>query len=340
MPLSISSSNERLPAGPWWRTWLLAAGLAVGVLASYEAALRAHGFTPAVSDDARLWALARGHIHPEDPDEVVVIGSSRARSALDPATLAEVFGRPPVLLAVNASGCVPVLRDLAEDDTFRGLVLCEVTPAYFFNGVAAANAGTQADFVRRYRAQPAEAPLEERLQILVQESLAFRLSRPGPQEVVLSLLESGRWPEPPHTRTFADRSTFADYSKADLAKLNRLREQEARDAGGGAPPGPLGRDLAAIALMVRRIQARGGRVVFLFLPTGARVREIEGHNFPRPMYWDALVAETGAPAIHWRDYPELAGFDTPDGSHLDPRQAAEFTGRLLSILRPLLGKAL
>lgn len=311
--------------------------LAVGLLAPYEVVLRRLGFVPSVSEDARLWALARGRVRPDDPDEVVVVGSSRVRSALDTVRLAEAFGRPPVLLAVNASGCVPVLRDLAEDESFRGRIICEVTPAYFFKGLAAAGQGPQADFVQRYRSQTAEAPFEERLQIVVQEALAFRLSRLGPREILRSLADEGRWPETSHTRTFADRSTFADYAKADLPRLRRLREEEALGVGAGAAPEQLRRDLAAIAALVRRIQAHGGRVVFVMLPTGGRVRQIEDQGFPRRVYWDALVAATGAPAVHWLDYPELHGFGSPDGSHIDPRDATEFTRRLVPILKQQLG---
>ena len=39
------------------------------------------------------------------------------------------------------------------------------------------------------------------------------------------------------------------------------------------------------------------------------------------------------PAIHFEDYPGLSGYDCPDGSHLDVRDARKFTRALVRILR-------
>ena len=39
-------------------------------------------------------------------------------------------------------------------------------------------------------------------------------------------------------------------------------------------------------------------------------------TWPREVYWDRLAAHSRALAIHFEDYPHLAGFQCPDGSHL------------------------
>ena len=92
--------------------------------------------------------------------------------------------------------------------------------------------------------------------------------------------------------------------------------------------------------MVRRIEDRGGRVVFVKLPVSGELVRFEQKRFPRQRYWDVLAASTSAVTIHCADHPELAGFECPDGSHLDYRDARVFTrafGNMLSrrlLVRP------
>lgn len=83
---------------------------------------------------------------------------------------------------------------------------------------------------------------------------------------------------------------------------------------------------------VEKIQGRGGRVVFIRMPSSGEVRRIEFLTWPREKYWDQFAASIAAPAIHFEDYPSLSGFNCPDGSHLDENSARQFTRNLLKIL--------
>jgi hypothetical protein len=82
---------------------------------------------------------------------------------------------------------------------------------------------------------------------------------------------------------------------------------------------------------VERIRARGGDVVFIRLPY-AGVYEGEDERFPRDRFWDRLLRETGAIGVAWQDHRELQGYDTPDWSHLGPREAERYTRELTRIL--------
>jgi hypothetical protein len=83
---------------------------------------------------------------------------------------------------------------------------------------------------------------------------------------------------------------------------------------------------------VAAIQARGGRVLFVRLPVSGECLAYEEQTFPKQEYWDAFAARTSALCLHFRDLPALAGFDCPDTSHLDRRDAPRFTAALAKVL--------
>lgn len=87
---------------------------------------------------------------------------------------------------------------------------------------------------------------------------------------------------------------------------------------------------------VARIRARGGRVVFLRLPVTGPLLAREEQLAPRALTWDRLVRESGVPAIHFEEHPELRAFDCPEWSHLSAEDSVEFTRRLVPHLRAAL----
>jgi hypothetical protein len=87
-------------------------------------------------------------------------------------------------------------------------------------------------------------------------------------------------------------------------------------------------DADRIGALVRRIQARGGRVIFARFPTSGAVRVRENRLFPRREFWDTFIQRTGAMGLNYADSPALTRFQCAEGSHLDYREAASFTKTL------------
>jgi hypothetical protein len=73
-------------------------------------------------------------------------------------------------------------------------------------------------------------------------------------------------------------------------------------------------------------------VVFVRPPNAGPYHEFDEHVFPRAKTWDVLLAKTGAPGIHFEDYPELRGFDPPEWSHLKFTDAEKFTAALVPLV--------
>jgi hypothetical protein len=87
------------------------------------------------------------------------------------------------------------------------------------------------------------------------------------------------------------------------------------------------------AAAVKRIRARGGKVVFVRLPVCGDLKKLEDRATPRAGPWTRLLKESGAPGIYFEDYPELASFVCPEWSHLSAPDSVVFTHRLIPHLR-------
>ena len=83
---------------------------------------------------------------------------------------------------------------------------------------------------------------------------------------------------------------------------------------------------------IEKLEARGGKVVFVRWPTSGEHWQLDREYFPREKFWDRLAESTSALTIHFQDYATLRGFECPDTSHLDYVQAHLFTSALAEIL--------
>jgi hypothetical protein len=314
--------------------------MALAFLAPYEMYWRGRGMVPAITDDPQLWALARASVRPYDPTQIALLGDSRMREGIDTSVFAESFnGHMPVELAVDGSSAAPVLDDLSRDVTFRGTIVCELTPGVFF-GHFLSPTGKQALYLLQYREQTAATPCEAQLRTLVQSHLAFRLPNVSPR-LLLGALARGAVPElvPPSVHNLPDRSAHADFSKCDhIDRLEQRMLKISRDGMKTITAKKFQAELDQLEDMVSRIHGRGGRVAFVYFPCNGLVRQLEDEFYPRREYWDVLAARTRAVTVHFEDYPELRHFHCPDGSHLDHKDAVLFTQAFGTILRAKLAQ--
>ena len=93
---------------------------------------------------------------------------------------------------------------------------------------------------------------------------------------------------------------------------------------------------ADTVVAVEKLRARGGKIVFVRLPVSGGLKQIEDQITPRAKIWKPLLQQTNVPGIYFEDYPELAGFDCPEWSHLSAGDSVEFSKRLVPHLRTAL----
>ncbi len=331
---------------------LLALALLAGFIIAWETYLRSEGYRLAYNDDEALWAYHRGRIYQTAAASPVIVGSSRIKFGIDLAAWEAAAGAAPVQLAMVGTSPRPLLADLARDVNFRGTVLVGVTEGLFFSPTGGFQEQQARKSIAYYPtwslAQRAgfhiNRVLESRLLFLDEERFALRnlakrlrvADRPG----VFAL------PPFPLKFTTADFNRQTTITPEFLADTSLQHEQRAiwMHIFTKAPKMPMSDSVLSDIFTdtrtdVAKIRARGGKVVFVRMPSSGEVWELEKQVFPREKYWDRLLKETGAPGIHFSDFPELARYQCPEWSHLSPADAKTFTRDLIRILAQLPGSS-
>ena len=303
MPSSTSNSNHRIADRPWLGIWLAAMLISLGFLGAWEVYWRGQGFSPALKDDPHLWAMNRALLEEHLPPKLALIGASRIQQGLHLDSLRKKLGSAePVQLAIPGLSPLPLLRDLAEDRNFHGTVLCDVTPSLLF--VESDYGGPNVelwgkrmiDAYHRHKngGRPAYSWMEDRINLWVQEHFVFAGSSASARTLSRNLASGSEAPTPPHWWVTRDRMQIADYSKIDVEAFKQSRIA-ATEAEVPASEEILWRRIQEMKDLVQTIQARGGAVIFLRLPSTGALREVERKKFPKTKYWNILAEHVGAP---------------------------------------------
>lgn len=328
-----------------WRSIAVAALGAVALLTfGWEAYWRSRGFeTGDFNNTNGLWADARRHA---TGDATVMIGSSRILFDVNLDVWEEISGVRPVQLALEGTSPRVFLKDLADDEKFKGLVIVGVTAPIFFTR----EGGLRASAMQYARDETIAQRVDHALMIGLERVFAFidEQTRPKRQIQIWPLpLREGMKPR------FDPRKLESLDVDRGAQMWSRLETDPAyREEARGQwlvgfqvmapPPGPDGKPAAmpdaAIDAVIRevkqnveKIRARGGDVAFLRFPYDGPWMQMEDNAFPRARFWDRLVSGVDALGIAWQDYPELQGYDLPEWSHLSASEAERYTRALAPI---------
>jgi len=346
-----------IPQIPWRGITVIVVVVVIAAACAWEFYCRSIGYGPTLNDNEDLWTINRQRIKPES---VVIIGDSRGWYDLDLDELQKGLGKRPVQLAMGGGCAYPVLADLAADKTFHGTIICSFVPWLFFAppGTPPMERGEKA--VRRSHTQtPAQCasqyfamPLEEHVAFLKQEELTLD-----------DLLK--RLPTPNRSDARVPPRTPPYFGTLDRERRARMTEECARPGSElqkriqqiwlplftpPPPPSYIPTDVFMAKMKdaiekrardtiaaVEKLRGRGGKVVFVRLPVSGGLKALEDKTTPRNQTWDPLLQGTGAPGIYFEDFPELAGFNCPEWSHLSAGDSVEFSKRLVPHLRAALG---
>src|SRR6266849_2979311 len=342
-----------IPQVPWRGMTVVVVLVVIAAASAWEFYCRSIGYGPTLNDNEDLWTSTRRRVKPES---IVIIGDSRGWFDLDLDELQKGLGKRPVQLAMGGGCAYPVLADLAKDENFHGTIICSVVPRLFFAppGTPPMERGEKA--VRRSHTQtPAQRasqylamPLEEHVAFLKQEELTLddflkRLPIPNrPYALVPPRL-------PPYFSTIdrERRARMIEECARPGSELQRRIQQIWLPLFTPPPPPSyipkedFGKKMGQaieqrfhdVAAAVEKLRARGGKIVFVCFPHGGGLKALEDRETPRAAVWDRVIKDTAAPGIYYEDFPELAGFNCPEWSHLSAGDSVEFSKRLVPHLR-------
>ena len=337
-PLSTSSSNDRRPAGRWAVTWCVALLMAVGSLTGYEWFWRQSGYRSAFPDNERIWAWYRGQLR-EPSFAVALLGASRMQRGIDLDALSRGLDTLPIQLAVAGSSALPVLEALATDPHFTGTVLYSIAPAFSFNKRLARKVrAKQQRWVNYARHVPAYFGFEQGLRNRLQDALVFRSPDLSVRRVLQALVTDRQLPLPSYRQMASDRSLQILTERQVVAETPALLAALYAKTAMPYSDAELQPLVHYVDILVSMLTEKGGRVVFLRLPSFDDVRAFESLHYPRDRYWDVMARQIGAPFIHFEDYPELRRYSSGDGSHIDERDQSGFTQALVGVLEQRLAE--
>jgi hypothetical protein len=331
-----------VPTQPWHRISLAALILFALLTGGWEMYWRAFGVAPSIRNTDALWAIQRRRIDAGEGASTVLLGSSRVYFDIRLAVWEKLDGKRPLQLAFEGTSPVAFMQDLAADPNFTGRLLVGMAPDIFFGTHTRHNSA-----LGYYRK---ESPAQHAGQWLSMHFIEPYFAFYDPDFALASVLKRQPWPPRPGKRWFsdvrkmstseADRDTQlwskveTDPTYREIARATWMQQF----VPGPDDPSPADIDLdirkkiEATAAAVKQLRARGVQVLFVRAPSAGPYLEFENRVYPRAKTWDALLAATGAPGIHFEDYPELQGFELPEWSHVAPSQTERFTEALYTII--------
>jgi hypothetical protein len=339
-----------VPAQPWGGMLVAATLLALLFLGGWEWYWRGYGVLPSYRDDSGLWSIQRRRIDATGQNSTVIVASSRSFFDIQLPIWQRLSGQRPIQLAIVGTSPLFALEDLADDQSFRGHVLVGVAPDIFFSGYE-----YRKGWLTYLRHQSPSDRIGKWLSMhIVEPYFAFY----DEDFALFTLLRRQSWPLRPGreahmavrklSNTDADRNNRM-WSKLEsdpgyCALMRRIWAQDFNDP----PPTPaeaaenrrtLDTQIARAVAAVAKLRGRGVPVLFLREPSAGEYLAYERREFPRAKTWDVLLAKTGAPGIHFEDYPELQGFNMPEWSHIAGVDADRFTAALYAIVDREYGRA-
>ena len=333
-----------IPAQPWTRILVATLVMTALLLGGWELYWRAYGVAPGYRNSKGEWAEQRRRIDSGEGHATVLTGASRVLFDVQLPVWQRIAGERPIQLAMEGTSPLPVLEDLADDPNFTGRVLVGVAPDIFFTGFA-----YRGNVVPYFHKQ---SPAQRSGNWLSKRAIEPWLAFDDPDFALATVLRRQPWPARPgmHAGTAvrkltmqeADRNTHMWTKLETDPQYRALAQRIWAEDFDRPPPGmdtPAGQrkvidaQIARAVAAVAKLRARGVQVLFLRPQSVGPYYAYEQKYFPRAMTWDVLLARTGAPGVHFEDYPQLQGYRSPEWSHMAASEATRFTAALVPVLQ-------
>jgi len=336
MPTSISNSSERRP-NKWWRkSWFFVFLLCFVALLSWEMFVRHTGIwrigtqdSPLIWTEQRLLATHYGN------DAIILVGASRIQLGIDTQVMARQTGKKVIQLAIDGNPFMPVLEDLAEDESITGTIIVSASVNGFRRNY---NKERRVyDYLKRYHTI-ANNPLSfDTIESKLNSWLIgyFRSASNFVTPYKYVVWDDDRLEKSGYLVFYSDRSVEADYSIVNVDEMYRSRMKKHTGSDHNIQFREIvdfDHKINEVNGLVSKIRSRGGRVIFVRFPSDKGVWNIDKIRYPKSIYWDRFVKKTEAGTVHFKDFKTLSVFDLPDGSHLDKRDKVAFTEALGSIV--------
>ena len=326
-------------------------GLTLLIFLGLEFYLRNNGYNISFDDSESLFSNSRRKVYLPKDDATVLIGSSRMKYDLSTETWNKETGETAVQLANVGSSPTPVLKDLANDENFKGKLIIDATEGLFFD-IAGWSYSRPNEMLKYCQNETPSQRFGYYINDVLESNLVFLDKESFSLNALLSYSNivpprSGIREFPPYPVNFSrltrDRMQYMDdgFIK-DSSQYNAMRRVWMGLAMEGSKRPPIPENMIDSFLLdtkvfIDKIKARGGDVIFIRPPSSGPLWQGEQMGFPRDKFWDKTLRLTNCKGIHFADYPETSKFDCPEYSHITKTDATIYTKHLVEIIRKEIG---
>lgn len=328
-----------------FKTLLLALSFSAILLTFWELHCRSSGLLATMEDDKFLWAEKRDLVRDNDPDQVIIIGASRAHFDFQLDEWEEMTGVRPLMLAANGKSPAPVLQDIVNHTAFNGTLVLNITPSLFFIAPHDSVGGWHRakEWVDFYHNQTWAQRFNHRMAYALQPYFAFLTNGeegdPDLKSLLATLPPKGRikpgTPFPRFSQVESDRNTIMLTRMETDTAFQKTIQNAWYTFGSKSKRNDKMIDISFSFYLdlINRFKARGGKLILTYNPSDGFYTEMENRVYPRELYYDAFVKQSGCPAYHFADYPQLNQFTPPEWSHLCTPDAKVYTREILAIMK-------
>lgn len=323
------------------KLFLGALALSLVLLAAYEWYWYNEGHRPGFDINAEIWSYWRGKVEDLTADDVVIVGSSRAHFDINIHLFDSLTGHRPVMLAVPGGSPYYVAEDVIRASDFRGLLIIGVAPTLFYvTGSDGWALQTKAGMVDFYHSQTYASKFSQAVYEYIDPHLSYldtdisfknlltRLSLPDRPGV----FHAPAWP--PMVSMDRYRNIRMNPGMETDSVLQK-RQTTIWDSFGWVNPYQDSIDviLDHYVSLVKEFESKGGRVAFIQPPVKGKYLEQEPVLYPREKYWNILLERAGVNGYNYADYPEMRAMNPPEWSHLNRKEADQYTRMLVTLLK-------
>ena len=319
--------------------------LVVLIITSWEFYLRSIGISFSFDDNEPLWAHKRSQVYDQPDRSTFFVGSSRIKFDIDLQTWEQQTGDKAIQLALVGTSPQIVLKDLANDKNFKGKLIIDGTEFILFSRDPAdqENAQKSVDYYKNWSpAQKASFYID----YVLQQNFVFLESKKTSLNALLDQLAVPERKGVPvfkgfpigfEPTSFDRQNIMSDDFVKDTVRQRQVKNAWIQFGAVSSKPGIKGDSLLNVLtdlkLSIDKIKARGGQVIFVRPPSSGAAIAGEKIAYPKELYWNKLLEFTNTTGIYFEDYPEIAGFECPEWSHLGQQQAVVFTKKIIQILQ-------
>jgi hypothetical protein len=322
------------------RLFLGSLALAVVLVVGYELYWRNQGYLPSYDDSSELWSYWRGKVDDLTPEDVVIVGSSRSHFNINIHLFDSLTGHRPVMLSVPGGSPYYTMEDIVKKTEFKGLLIVGVAPGLFYTlGTGGGAMWVKDGMVDYYHKQTLASKFSQAMYEFIDPNLAYlntditlkkllpQLNLPNRDSIYHDVI----WPP------FVSMDRYRNIRMAPIMETDTAIQNRQTKIWDGGWENSFKDSVDVIlnhyASLANEFKKRGGRIAFLQSPVTGKYLEYEPKLFPRETYWDVLLQKAEAPGYIYEDIPEMKTMRPPEWSHLNRKDADQFTKILVSLLK-------